>query len=173
MTVAYETPCGGNPACSCEPFLRTSGFITLRRDKHLHTLPRRSFSGDGSLSFALKKLTLTSRYYRRSRTDHFECIFTGGAAQSARAFCLRKTKLPALVEFTAVLNASSLVARRRAHARFACAKQNYLRGEHRVFLFTIFFALIEKIRFCAILCEFQISLLPEYRYSERIVLWKT
>ncbi|MBQ9089204.1 MAG: hypothetical protein IJY46_10555, partial [Lentisphaeria bacterium] len=53
---------GGNLACFCEPFLRTSGFITLRRDKHLHTLPRRSFSGDGSLSFALKKLTLTSRY---------------------------------------------------------------------------------------------------------------
>ena len=72
-----ETTCGGNLACSCEPFLRTQ----LRSSTVVH-----------SLSFALKKLTLTSRYYRRSRSD--------------------------------ISSACPLVARRSAHARFACAKQS-------------------------------------------------
>ena len=55
-----KTTCGGNLACSCEPFLRTQ----LRSSTVVH-----------SLSFALKKLTLTSRYYHRSRTGSLNAIF--------------------------------------------------------------------------------------------------
>ncbi|MBQ9088411.1 MAG: hypothetical protein IJY46_06500, partial [Lentisphaeria bacterium] len=62
------------------------------RDKHPHTLPRRSFSGDGSFSFALIYPQPCATIHPPVATDHFERSSTGGAAHGARAFCSRKTK---------------------------------------------------------------------------------
>ena len=43
-------------------------------------------------SVAIEAKEDAARSIRRSRTDHFERIPTGGAAHGARAFCLSKTK---------------------------------------------------------------------------------
>ena len=57
------------------------------------TLPRRSFSGDGSLGFALIYPQPCSAIHPPVATNHFERSSTGGAAHSARAFCFSQNKI--------------------------------------------------------------------------------
>ena len=87
---------------------RFSGDLALRHSAHLclahalrmvvvgfyySTLPRRSFSGDGSFSFALIYPQPCATIHPPVATNHFERSVTGGAAHGARAFCFSQNKI--------------------------------------------------------------------------------